>query len=422
MKKILLSALMLASAALLFAAGGQEAEGETGDEVITLNLWDIMVNAEEERAIKPAVEAWNAQNPNVQIVRDSLDDESYKIKLKTAIAADEAPDLFFTWGAGFSRPFVDAGKVLPLDDYISPALLDRTIEGALEYATYDGVLYGLPYSQWVGVLYCNQEMFDEQGLKIPETYADLLEAIETFKAAGIDPIGVGASERWTAMFYYNVLALRTAGAEKCNKTLAGNGDYRDPEFLEAARRLKELVDMGAFNNGYMGMNFDEFKALFLAGRIPMIYQGDWVAGECELEDSLVKGKIVATHFPALPGSSASPRDFLGGALDTFMVSAKTEHREEAVRALEFLCEYQSKAGFEEGMGLPVFKGELDTSKTNPLTAQIVALANEATGFTLAWDTFLTGQDTELHLDLVQGLFAGIVTPEEFCRKMQTINE
>ena len=422
MKKILILVFLLGIAVIVFAGGQQETSGKAADEVITLTLWDIMINEEEERAIKPAVEKWNEENPNVQIVRDSLDDESYKIKLKTAIAANEAPDLFFTWGAGFSRPFVDAGKVLPLDDYISQDLLDRTIEGALDYATYDGVLYGLPYSQWVGVLYCNQEMFDEYGLSIPRTYDELLNAVKTFKANGIDPIGVGASERWTSMFYYNILALRTAGAEKSNQTLAGDGSYTDPDFLEAAYRLKELVDMGAFNNGFMGMNFDEFKALFLAGRIPMIFQGDWVAGECELEDSLVKGKIVATHFPSLTGSSASPHDFLGGALDTFMVSAKTKHKEEAVRALEFLCEYQSIAGFEEGMGLPVFKGELDTSKTNPLTAQIVDLANEATGFTLAWDTFLTGQDTELHLDLVQGLFAGIVSPEEFCSQMQTINE
>lgn len=422
MKKVLLIGLLLVSAALLFAAGNQESASETGDEVITLTLWDIMVNAEEERAIKPAVEQWNKDNPSVQIVRDSLDDESYKIKLKTAIAANEPPDLFFTWGGGFSKPFVDAGKVLPLDDYISQDLLDKTIEGVNDYATYDDTLYGLAYSQWVGVLYCNKELFDQVGAKIPETYSELLEAVEIFKNNGIDAIGVGASERWTAMFYHNVLALRTAGADKVNAALEGNADFTDEDFQDAAVKLDELVKAGAFNNGYMGMNFDEFKALFLAGRIPMIYQGDWVAGECELEDSLVKGKIVPVHFPAIDGSSASSKDFLGGALDTFMVSANTPHKEDAVRALEFLCEYQSKAGFEAGMGLPVFKGELDFSKTNPVTAQIVELANEATGFTLAWDTFFTGQDTELHLDLVQELFAGMITPEEFSAQMQTINE
>ena len=422
MKKILLIGFLALTASLLFASGNQDSANESKEEVITLTLWDIMINAEEERAIKPAVEQWNADNPNIQIVRDSLDDESYKIKLKTAMAANEVPDLFFSWGGGFSRPFVDAGKVLPLDDYISEDLLDRTIEGVLDYATYDDTLYGLAYSQWVGVLYCNQEMFDKYDVKIPETYSELLTAIEVFKANDIDPIGVGASERWTSMFYHNVLALRTAGADKVNSALEGNEDFTDPDFQEAAEKLSELVEVGAFNNGYMGMNFDEFKALFLAGRIPMIYQGDWVAGECELEDSLVKGKIVATHFPAIEGSSASPKDFLGGALDTFMVSANTEYKEEAVRALEFLCEYQSKAGFEAGMGLPVFKGELDLSNTNPLTAQIVELAKEATGFTLAWDTFFTGQDTELHLDLVQELFAGIITPTEFSAQMQTINE
>lgn len=224
------------------------------------------------------------------------------------------------------------------------------------------------------------------------------------------------------MFYQNVLALRTGGAKLNNAALAGEAPFDSPEFLEASRKVKELVDLNAFNKGYMGMNFDEFKALFLAGLIPMVYQGDWLAGDCELEDSAVKGKIIATHFPAIEGSDASPRDFLGGALDSFMVSANTKHKEEAVRALEFLCETQSKLCFENGMGIPVFKSDLDLSKTNRITRQIIDLQNEATGFVLAWDTFLVGEDTELHLDLVQELIGGVITPEEFCAEMQTINK
>jgi raffinose/stachyose/melibiose transport system substrate-binding protein len=421
-KKLILLCLYLSAAtALIFAGGSGESQESDSNEPITLTLWDIMVNPEEERAIKPAVDQWNAENPDIQIVRDSLDDESYKIKLKTAIAANEAPDLFFTWGAGFSQPFVDAGKILPLDGVVSQNLVNRAIEGTLGYVTYDDKLYGLPFSQWVGVLYCNQEMFDKYGVKIPETFTDLMNAVETFKENEIDAIAVGASERWTAMFYQNILALRTAGAKLSNDALAGKAPFDGPEFTEAAEKLKELVEAEAFNNGYMGMNYDEILALFTNGQIPMLFQGDWVAGDCELEDSAVKGKIIATHFPYIEGSSASPHDFLGGALDSFMISANTKHKEEAIRALEFLCETQSRLVFKEGMGLPVYKGDLDLSKTNRLTRQIVELSNEATGFTLAWDTFLVGEDTELHLDLVQELFANLITPAEFSATMQTIN-
>jgi len=419
MKKSFLALLLLFSLTLGYAGGAQEEAAE--EEVITLTLWDIMVNAEEERAIKPAIEQWNKENPGIQIVRDSLDDESYKMKLKTAIAANEAPDLFFTWGGGFSKPFVEAGKILPLQNRLSSDIESRLIEGADGYVTYDGIRYGLPYSQWVGVLYCNKELFDKYGLEIPETYNELLDVVRAFKANGVDPIGVGAAERWTAMFYHNILALRTTGSSLSNKALAGEAAYDSPEFMEAAEKLTELVEAGAFQNGYMGMNYDEYKALFLAGQIPMVFQGDWLAGECELEDSAVRGKIVATHFPAIEGSSASPKDFLGGALDSFMISADTKHPEEAIQALEFLCLTQSEIGFREGMGMPVYKTDIDPSQTNRLTQQIVELTGEATGFTLAWDTFLTGQDTELHLNLVQELFAGLVTPEEFSSQMQTIN-
>jgi len=158
--------------------------------------------------------------PNIKIEHDATENESYKTKLKTAIAANEAPDVFYSWGAGFTKPFVDAGKVLALDDYItSSGAGDKILPGATDFFKFDGKTYGIPYSKWVAVLYCNSELFEKNSVKIPETYDDLLAAAKAFRAKGITPITVGGKDRWPAMFFQNALALRTGGAQLSNDAL-----------------------------------------------------------------------------------------------------------------------------------------------------------------------------------------------------------
>jgi len=394
----------------------ESAEVEKTKEPITLTMWDDAASEENARVIAPIIERWNAENPDVQIVRDAVDVESYKMKLKTAIAANEAPDIFFGWGAGFSQPFVEAGKILELDSYLSEGIKSNLKGGVLENCIYDGKTYALPYNAWYGVLYCNTELFEKYNLELPKTYDDLLNVSKSFREQGVGAIGVGVSEGWTAMFYQNILAVSAAGADETNKALGGTGRYDSDEMLLAAKQLKELVDAGAFIDGYMGLNYDEFMALFKQGDIPMVYQGSWEAGEMVMEEYPVAGKVVPIKFPS------DNNYYLGGAIDIYMVNSETKYKEEAVRAIEFIAQEMSKGSFEEGIGLPVYNDELDQSTLDPVTAEIIELTSQAEGLVLAWDTFLSPDEAQIHLDLVQALFAGVKTPEEFVAEMQAIND
>ena len=109
---------------------------------VTLTVWSI---ATESDAFHPAylkaIEEFEAAHPGVTIKFETFENESYKTKLKAAVAANELPDVFFTWGGGFSTSFVESGKVLPLDEYY-PAYESGITKAALGNATYDGVIYG----------------------------------------------------------------------------------------------------------------------------------------------------------------------------------------------------------------------------------------------------------------------------------------
>lgn len=394
-------------------------------EKTTVKVWTLWTETgadANQKAFYRVLERAKTDLPDIIIEHDGTENEAYKTKIKTAIAANEAPDVFFSWGAGFVKPFVDAGKVLPLDDYLKDGTSDRINPGANTFFTFDGKTYGLTGYKWVAVLYCNKELFEQNNIKIPETYDELVTAVKAFRAKGITPITVGEKDRWPGMFWQNAFALRAAGAKACQDALAGNASFDTPEFVESAARLKELVELKAFNDGAMGLSYDEGNALFLQGKVPMYYMGNWFAGNITSEDSLVADKVVCKKFPMLPNGKGTATEYLGGAIDGFCVNKDSKVRDAAVRVAKYFAEEMAKDLASTGDGLPTWNVPPASGQINPVTQQIMELSKDADGFVLAWDTFLEGAASEKHKDLVAEIFGSKISPEDFAKEMQKLNE
>ncbi len=411
------------------AGGKQETVSESvskdtakaGDK-IKLNVWhlwttDADANA---RSFNKVLEKYKEEHPNVEIELDASENEAYKTKIKTAMAANEGPDVFFSWGAGFAQPFVDAGQVLPLDEYLTPEQKENLLPSQTANITYNNKLYGLPFVSWIGILYCNQELFEQNDIKIPDTYEELLVAVEGFNSKGIVPFSVGAKDGWPLMFFQNILALRTAGAVGSNAALERKQAFNQPEFVQSAQLLSDLVQAKAFDEASLAYTYDEAKMAFLNAEVPMYYIGSWFANEVQNpETSLVKDKVVAKNFPSLANGKGNKDEFLGGAIDCFMVNNNTKHKEAAAEFAAYMAEHMAKESFLFGAGLPAWKIDTQGETIDPLVQQMVDLGNNSTGFVLAWDTKLSGEAAEKHKTLVQEVFAGSKTPQQFVDEMDT---
>lgn len=106
---------MVMSLAACGSEGGSETkkkEADNGDEKgIELTVSHIMVNETDSQVMawNKALEEYKETHPNVTVKEDKTDNEAYKTKLKTTLAAGSAPDVFYSWGGGFSQSFVKAG-------------------------------------------------------------------------------------------------------------------------------------------------------------------------------------------------------------------------------------------------------------------------------------------------------------------------
>ncbi len=394
-------------------------------EPTTVKVWTLWTESAEDtnkKAFYNVMEKAKKDLPNIVIEHDSAENEAYKTKIKTAIAANEAPDVFFAWGAGFVKPFVDAGKVLALDEYLKDGTSDKMNPGSSTFFTFNGKIYGLTAYQWVAALYVNKEMFEQNGIALPDTYENLLAAVKAFRAKGIAPITVGEKDRWPGMFWQNAFALRTAGAKASQDALAKTASFDQPAFVESAAKLKELVDAKAFIDGNMGLTYDEGNAAFLEGQVPMYYMGNWFAGNIQAPDSKIKDKVIAMKFPSLTGGAGTTQEFLGGSIDGFCVSSESKVKDQAVTLAKYFAEGMAIDLNSTGDGLPTWKVPAATGEINPITKQIIELTKDATGYVLAWDTFLEGAEAETHKNLVAQIFGGKIAPADFAKEMQKLNE
>ncbi|MFC5531452.1 extracellular solute-binding protein [Cohnella yongneupensis] len=393
-------------------------------EPVTLKLWHQWASPNDgnTKAFRAAIDEWNKNNPDIQVEDDGIDGESYKTKIKTAIAANEAPDIFYAWGAGFAKPFVEANAVLPLDDYLTDGTSDKLLPGSLTNVTYDGKVYGLPTSLSVASLYVNKEMFDQNGIKVPTTFNELLDAVKAFRAKGITPITVGEKDLWPGMYWYDIMAIRTAGAQDVQNALSNTASFDTQPYKDAAAKLQELVDAKAFNTSLFSNGYNEMVSDFTQGKAAMCFQGNWLGGSVEDENSLVKGKVIAIPFPTIDGGKGTSDEFFGGAIDALWVSANTKHKDEAVKVIKFLTEQMSNKLYEAGAGLPSWKvSGVDESKISPLTKQTMDMMKNATNTVMWWDIFLEGKDADTHKNLVAQVFDGKITPDAYAVEMQKIN-
>ncbi|MCI3922885.1 extracellular solute-binding protein [Paenibacillus sp. TRM 82003] len=407
----------------LAACSSESSEGSAseGNETIKLKLWDQSVgNTDPSAKLLPQIiEKWNSEHPNVQIERTGTVGEQYKTKIKTAIAASEAPDVFYGMGGGsFMQPYIESGNVLEITSYITDDIKAKLAPGMLDAIETDGKIYTLPVYTHIANLYVNTELFSQAGAKLPTTYAELLEAVEKLKAAGITPALIGEKDRWPGMYWYDLIAMRQAGSEAVIEAFKDPSKWNSPDFVAAAAKMQELAQRGAFNSSMFSMSYDEMLGAFNAGNGAMMVQANWVNAGIEDPSSATRGKVEVIPFPVFEDGQGKGTEIFGGGVDGFYVSSATKHPEEAIEFLKYLSEQLGTQGFLAGAGLPSWKTDgLDVSGLSTLDQSSAEIMKTATSFIAWWDNILPAESAETHKNLIAQLLAGDITPEEFCEQM-----
>ena len=174
--------------------------------------------------------------------------------------------------------------------------------------------------------------------------------------------------------------------------------------------------MGAFLDGATGLSNDEASQEFYAGNVPMYITGSWMAGSLQTDPENPEDFDVAP-IPVINSTNAKITDFMGGASDTLMASASSENPDLAAAAVFELTRSISHYAYLDGAGIPAWSVDYDVTSVNPMTQKVADYAKNATSFTLWFDTLMQSEDAGEYIALLQQLYIGDVTPEEFAEAM-----
>jgi len=377
-------------------SSGSSSAQPASSSPVTVTVWAQDSGDQRQASLSASIERFNRSQSAIHIVPYFYKEEQYKAKLKVAMVSGKMPDLFYYWFGRSFKYMVDSGRVADLTDRIDrhPDFRNRFYPDALQKATYDDRIYGVPHSTYHVIVWYNRRIFEENGLKPPATWEEMMEIVRKLNASGITPIAVAGKERWPLLNWFAYLSNRIGGNEPFERVLNGQGDFTDPSFVEAGMKLRELVDNNAFIPGFSGMNVSAVEEAFLAGKAAMYLQGDWSS------DKLLRNEEIGYfRFPDL-GGKGKTTNYYGGYGAGWAI-ASNGHEDAAFQVLDFLLSPQEWAGFVAASGSPPTMRDLPIAESGirPAVLKYVQfIQSDPTGYFGYYDQELEPRRAQMLLD------------------------
>jgi raffinose/stachyose/melibiose transport system substrate-binding protein len=286
---------------------------------------------------------------------------------------------------------------------------------------YNGKLYGIPVSGDLWVIYYNKKLFADAGVtSVPTTIEDLEALAPKFKAQGIIPMVTDGKDAWPLSITFDAFAERVSGDfSRVQKALDRKAKFTDPDFVEGARQLQKFVQSGLFQEDLMVSDYGASRNLFGQGKAAMYLMGSWEVGlgtDANFSDDF-KNNVDAFKLPVLKNGKGKIDDLVAWFGGNYVVSAASKNKAIGLKYLSFYAQRFPALAWEKQAAFPAQKVEPRASDT-PVAKTLLSIAADAkrTSGTAGLD-LSTPQFKEDHQNFIRELCSALITPEEFCKKL-----
>jgi raffinose/stachyose/melibiose transport system substrate-binding protein len=303
------------------------------------------------------------------------------------------------------------------------------LPGALESMEFDGVLYGVPASGDMWVLYVNKALFFFFCVPLPNTWEDIIASVPRFRAQNITPLVTNGLEGWPLSIFFDNILQRINGDFNRNYNAIdrkGGVKFTDPDFVQAARYVQDLVKAGVFNTNLTTSDYGDAQNQFVQERAAIYMMGSWEMGMATNTgfSQNFRNNLDVIKFPTIQGGRGTadePMVWFGG---NFVVSANSRNKALAVEYIKFLAERFGRYCWESGAGFPAQRvtpapSDSDVSKK---LLQFSADAKTISGRAPGLDYGKTNVFKEEHQELIRQLCAQVISPEVFCQRLDAAAE
>lgn len=341
------------------------------------------------------------------------------VALKAMAATGDMPDIFSLSGTDLIASLAQYGAIKDMTPLLEAnGFLDKVIESEKVKVFFtDGNAYCLPFTGTeMANFFANTEIFQNNGLEIPQTIDELVECAKVFSANGMCTLPVFASEAWITNAFFNAILTRYDN-RGLDALYSGEASIHDDAYLQAATALYNLQQAGAFPAGVTNMTYEQCTELWYNGQAAMFFNGEW---EADATYDALGDKAKVIYYPAASEDTIeeSKTTVVGGkgACTGLSVFAGSKNYELAVDIACRMCElmvqhdyiYRGKTCF----ALDVTEGLTREVEPCAMLEEIGIMRNALTHT----NTLFSGVKPEISTAIAEGaqaIMAGSMTPEEF---------
>jgi raffinose/stachyose/melibiose transport system substrate-binding protein len=430
MKKMKWSLVLLLVMSLFLAAcSGDKSSGDGAGakEKIKLSIWHNYAGDDlRAKAVRKQIEEFEKAHPEVELDKQAIPVDGYRQRLKTVAAANEMPNVFYSYSGSFTEEFYKGKLIQPVGDLYekNPDWAGNFLPGSKEIFTYDNEVYSAPVGMSAtSFLYYNHELFEKYNVKVPTTWDEMMEAIKIFNKNKITPIALGNKATWPAQSsVFGVIADHVTGTDWFMKAIKNDGaSFTDPQFIESLNHFKELVDANAFQEGANSIDNTQAEQYFVKGNAAMMINGSWAITNLAATVSKEElDKIEVTTVPMIDGGQGEPNTMTGGPGGGFLMSSKVKEDKQRELALELIYAIAGPEGqkaIAESESLVMYKiTDLDESKVSSLFKKANELV-KTVNFAPVYDLYLSSAGGEAINQGLQEIMLG-GKPKDVAKKLQ----
>lgn len=254
------------------------------------------------------------------------DTASYQTAMQQTIRDQKAPGLFTWWSGSQLQTLVENGLVEDLTSVWESSIYDAGVsQGIADAFTFDGKIYAAPWSVLYNVVLYNKTVFDQYGLKEPETFDEFLQLCETLKSNGVTPIAL-KSDSWAGFIWFQAL-LAAKDVELYKGICDGSIKYTDPRVVEVMEVWKDMLDKDYFS---VPIDWSDVRPSFAKGEVAMMLEPHVEFTGMKKDFDMVEGETIdAFVVPAMDGGKKTI--FFEAA--PLCVSTASAQKEDALKVL-----------------------------------------------------------------------------------------
>lgn len=381
-------AMLACSIGIAACGGGGDDESAltsgSSDLSGTVTIWDTEYEtlSEYTKAIDQLDAEFEELHPAVQIDRQAQPLEGYEAVVRAAFTAQQGPDLM-AMQAGAAGVLTFAPGLEPLNDLLSSELQEDLTQwdSVTPGFSAEGDRYGVPVGVVGFVFYYNKELFAKAGLPTdfqPESWAEVREAGETLKAAGIQPFTGGNKEGLESGWWFSAGFHTQSSPEQAQELATGELDYTDEAVTKAYEPMLEMQEAGLYPDDRASTPLlEEGFARFAGGEGAMVL-GLWNAIGYWGEFNPKLGEENVGMFFAPGATSVETFAAFAMSIPTF-----ADNKDSAVALLEFQSTEAAMKKLYEVGGLMPNRRDFKLPADAPIQAQELVGAAQEQETTLA---------------------------------------